>query len=92
MERVQGWWMKYSLFTASARERDPGRGEKRVKRLFLRRLQLNVTQCKHSLTRVRKMERVKEGKVHKILRSGDQKRKEMDGGEGKQRTEISGEG
>lgn len=50
-----------------ASERDEV-GVERGKGLFLRRLQLAVTQYKRSLTRARKM---KEGKVCKILLSGD---------------------
>ena len=48
-----------------------GRGRKRGRGLFLRRLQLAVTQYMLSLTRAGKMERAKEGKVCKILHSGD---------------------
>lgn len=79
-----------------ARERDRGTSEKKGNGYFCGRLQLTVTQPTHSLTTARKMERAKEGKVCKILHSGDRKdgeiERERDGVEGKQRTAISGGG
>lgn len=70
MERVQRCWLEYFLFIERVRERYRGTVEKR-ERAISEEIAAHCDTEQAPLTRARKMERAKEGKVRKILHLRD---------------------